>query len=170
MARKSKRHSGECDGGGVASLNTLYATAIYARLSVENSGKEDEGASIENQVDACREYVESQEDLSLYKVYEDNGWSGTKMDRPAWDEMMGDVKAGRVRAIVVRDDCVIIIISQRNSVISRVRGGWICFLDRCGCSLMGDNGLHKSFLADVIHSLMIWTVGTCSGFQGRSSW
>ena len=107
MARKSKRHLGECAGGGFASLDVkrdeAFATAIYARLSIENSGKDDDGASIENQVDACREYVSASEDLELYKIYEDNGWSGTNMNRPAWEEMMDDVRAGKVRAIVVRD-------------------------------------------------------------------
>ena len=42
-------------------------------------------------------------DLQLIKVYKDNGWTGTVMDRPAFNEMMKDASAGIVKCIVVRD-------------------------------------------------------------------
>lgn len=50
-----------------------YVTAIYARLSVENSGKQDEGASLQNQIDVCKEYVAGCPYLRLAEVYVDNG-------------------------------------------------------------------------------------------------
>lgn len=81
----------------------IFPTAIYVRLSVENSGKDDDGAAIENQIAVCKEYVSECPDLQLVKVYRDNGWTGTVMKRPAFDEMMEEVKRGRIRAIVVRD-------------------------------------------------------------------
>lgn len=81
----------------------VFPTAIYARLSVENSGKDDGGASIANQIDFCKEYINSCPHLQLVKVYQDNGFTGTVMHRPAFDEMMEDVRSGLIKAITVRD-------------------------------------------------------------------
>ncbi len=39
------------------------------RLSIENSGKDDEGDSIENQRGICKEYVEARPYLNLYGIY-----------------------------------------------------------------------------------------------------
>ncbi len=88
----------------IAVQNTdIFPTAIYARLSVENSGKDDDGAAIENQIEVCKEYIREMPDLQLIKIYQDNGWTGTVMHRPAFDDLMEDVKAGLIKAVVVRD-------------------------------------------------------------------
>lgn len=102
MGRKSRRNN---DSMPViaAPVTDIYPTAIYARLSVENSGKDDDGAAIENQIDVCKEYIRDMPDLQLVKVYQDNGWSGTNMNRPAFDAMMDAVRTGKIKAIVVRD-------------------------------------------------------------------
>ena len=100
MARKSRRTQQEVI---VEHIESVYPTAIYARLSLENSGKDDGGASIENQIAVCKEYIDESDDLELIKVYQDNGWTGTKMERPAFEEMMNDVRKGKIKAIVVRD-------------------------------------------------------------------
>ena len=56
----------------IAVQNTdIFPTAIYARLSVENSGKDDDGAAIENQIDVCKEYIRDMPDLQLVKVYKE---------------------------------------------------------------------------------------------------
>ena len=50
MGRKSRRNNDTMPV--IAVQNTdIFPTAIYARLSVENSGKDDDGAAIENQID-----------------------------------------------------------------------------------------------------------------------
>ena len=102
--RKSRRHLNNIEANVVQSLTMpeIYPTAIYVRLSVENLGRSDNG-TIENQKDVCREYVAQCPDLKLIKIYEDNGWTGTVMQRPAFDEMMEAVKSGVIKAIVVRD-------------------------------------------------------------------
>lgn len=103
MARKSRRKPMlEPVAKNIAQPN-IYPTAVYVRLSMENLGRDDNGATIENQKDVCREYISQCPDLQLLKVYEDNGWSGINMHRPAFEEMMGDVKTGTIKAIVVRD-------------------------------------------------------------------
>ena len=103
MARKSRKVFIQDEAHDVEKALDIYPTAIYARLSVENSGKDDGGAALENQIEVCREYIDSCPDLNLVKVYKDNGWTGTVMSRPAFDEMMGDVRDGLIKAVVVRD-------------------------------------------------------------------
>ena len=102
MARKSRKNSSLPESAAQVG-QVSYVTAIYARLSVENSGKQDEGASLQNQIDVCREYVAGCPYLRLAEVYVDNGKTGTVFDRPAWSRLMDDVRSGKVEAIVVRD-------------------------------------------------------------------
>ena len=78
-------------------------TAIYARLSVENSGKDDDGNSLQNQIAVCEDYLDGCPHLRLTEVYSDNGKTGTVFDRPAWNRLMDDVRTGKVQCIVVRD-------------------------------------------------------------------
>ena len=102
MARKSRKNSSQPES--TAQIGQMsYVTAIYARLSVENSGKQDEDASLQNQIDVCKEYVAGCPYLRLAEVYADNGKTGTVFDRPAWNRLMDDVRSGKVEAIVVRD-------------------------------------------------------------------
>lgn len=102
MARKSRKITVQQEPPVVAAQVT-FATAIYARLSVENSGKQDGGSSLNNQIDVCKEYISGCPYLKLTEVYSDNGKTGTVFDRPAWNRLMEDVKTGKIEAIVVRD-------------------------------------------------------------------
>lgn len=72
-------------------------------MYIENSGKDDDRDSIENQTGICREYVEARPYLNLYGVYSDNGEKGWKFDRPEFTRLMDDVRSGRVNCIVVKD-------------------------------------------------------------------
>lgn len=102
MARKSRKNTAV--SVVPESVETkVFSTAIYVRLSVENSGKDDDGDSIENQTGICREYVDARPYLNLYGIYSDNGEKGWKFDRPEFTRMMDDVKAGKVDCIVVKD-------------------------------------------------------------------
>ena len=104
MARKSRK--AQVQGTPVVEIKketTALSTAIYARLSVENSGKDDDGNSLQNQIDVCRDYLDGCPWLRLTEVYSDNGRTGTVFDRPAWNRLMDDVRTGKVQCIVVRD-------------------------------------------------------------------
>ena len=79
-----------------------YSTAAYVRLSMEDSGKID-GYSLQNQKALLMSFINEHEDLHLYKMYVDNGYTGTLFERPAFDEMMQDMKDGRINCIVVKD-------------------------------------------------------------------
>ena len=74
-------------------------TAIYVRVSTDEQAKE--GYSIRAQIDKLKSYIEIK-DWSFYKVYADEGISGKNItDRPAMNELIADIKAGRVDNVLV---------------------------------------------------------------------
>ena len=102
MARKSRKAQAQ-PVAEVKKEAAALPTAIYARLSVENSGKDDDGNSLQNQIAVCEDYLDGCPYLRLTEVYSDNGRTGTVFDRPAWNRLMDDVRTGKVQCIVVRD-------------------------------------------------------------------
>jgi len=80
----------------------IYKTAIYARLSLEDSGKKDSD-TLENQIYLVKQFVKGQHDLELVAVFADNGETGLKFDRPQFNEMLGAVRRGDVTCVVVKD-------------------------------------------------------------------
>lgn len=107
MARKKRLDVNEVldrerTGFGLQEEQNIYHTAGYIRLSIEDSGKTD-GYSLENQEKLVRDYIADQQDMRLYRLYIDNGATGTVFQRPAFDEMMQDMKAGKINCIVVKD-------------------------------------------------------------------
>ena len=77
--------------------------AIYTRVSTEN-GLEQEFNSLDNQREASEAYIRSQahEGWKLIRDrYDDGGFSGGSMDRPALAKLLDDVRARRVDVIVV---------------------------------------------------------------------
>lgn len=80
----------------------IYRTGEYVRLSVEDSGKP--GAdTIDNQIHLIEDYIGSQSDMMFCGLYCDNGKTGTNFERPAFEHLMEDVKAGKIDCIVVKD-------------------------------------------------------------------
>lgn len=79
---------------------TAEAIAIYSRKS-KFTGK---GESIGNQVELCREYVRNffgEEYAEACVVFEDEGFSGGNLNRPAFRDMMEGVRKHQFKAIVV---------------------------------------------------------------------
>ncbi len=70
-----------------------YVNAIYTRQSVDRV----DSISIESQVEFCQKEVVN----GSCKVYRDKGYSGKNTDRPAFQEMMNDIRAGKVHRVVV---------------------------------------------------------------------
>lgn len=81
------------------STEKKLATAAYARLSVE---KEDDD-SIHTQITLLKNYISEHSDLELSDTYIDNGFTGTRFDRPDFVRMMDDVRCGKIQCIVVKD-------------------------------------------------------------------
>src|SRR6266478_5595636 len=77
--------------------------AIYTRKSSEE-GLEQEFNSLQAQREACEAFIESQRQegwVCLRAAYDDGGFSGARMDRPALQRLLADLTAGRIDTIVV---------------------------------------------------------------------
>ena len=103
MARKSRKAVVEQQPEIVAAPAQIFPTAIYARLSVENSGKSEKVDVITNQIEICKSYLADCPYLNLVDVYIDNGRTGTVFDRPEFNRLMNDIRSGRIKCLVVRD-------------------------------------------------------------------
>ena len=85
-----------------AAKQRTYRAGGYARLSVEDSGKP--GAdTIESQKGLIEDYIENQADMEFCGMYCDNGQTGVNFDRPGFEKLMQDVRAGKIDCIVVKD-------------------------------------------------------------------
>src|SRR5436853_271686 len=77
--------------------------AIYTRKSSEE-GLEQEFNSLQAQSEACEAYIRSQhhEGWALARTrYDDGGFSGGNMERPALQRLLADIQGGRIDIIVV---------------------------------------------------------------------
>src|SRR5690348_3301950 len=77
--------------------------AIYTRKSSEE-GLEQEFNSLQAQREACEAFINSQRHegwVCLPQAYDDGGFSGATMERPALQQLLADIAAGRVDTIVV---------------------------------------------------------------------
>src|ERR1700726_488633 len=89
--------------GTATQRNGTVRCAIYTRKSSEE-GLEQEFNSLRAQREACEAFIESQRQegwVCLRAAYDDGGFSGARMDRPALQQLLADLTAGRVDTIVV---------------------------------------------------------------------
>src|SRR5437867_6220473 len=83
--------------------NRTVRCAIYTRKSSEE-GLEQEFNSLQAQREACEAFITSQRHegwVCLTKGYNDGGFSGATMDRPALQRLLADLTAGRVDTVVL---------------------------------------------------------------------
>ena len=86
-------------------LNTqkkIWSATLYLRLSREDGDKEESG-SITGQRELLRDYISQHPELREYAIRIDDGFSGSTFERPGFQKMIEDVKAGRTDCIVVKD-------------------------------------------------------------------
>lgn len=102
MARKRRRVDNQATAHGPLDGLQVFNAGLYGRLSVLDNGKLD-GDSLETQISLMEEYVRQRPYLHRAKLYQDNGYTGTNFDRPAWDELLRDAKSGKINCIVVKD-------------------------------------------------------------------
>jgi len=77
--------------------------AIYTRKSTEE-GLDQEFNSLDAQREAGEAYIASQQSegwVCLSERYDDGGYTGANMDRPALKRLLGDIEAGHVDCVVV---------------------------------------------------------------------
>lgn len=76
-------------------------TALYIRLSVED-GNGAESESIGTQRKLLRRYA-AERKWPVYREYIDDGYSGATLERPAFQQLLRDIEAGRIDLILTKD-------------------------------------------------------------------
>lgn len=95
MARKSRKQIQVVDY-----IPTEYPMTVgYARLSVNDRI---ENHSIENQKKIIALWAE-QHELPISKFYVGTGYSGSTFKRPAFQQLLQDISAGKIECVVVKD-------------------------------------------------------------------
>lgn len=84
-------------------MNRPLRCAIYTRKSSEE-GLDQDFNSLDAQREACAAYIQSQRHEGWKLVasrYDDGGFSGGTLDRPALTQLLADLDAGKIDLIVV---------------------------------------------------------------------
>lgn len=83
--------------------NTIFRAAVYVRISKEDAAGKAESNSITNQKQLIFDYLKNKPEIEVVSVRIDDGYTGTNYDRPAFQRMLEDMKAGVVNCVVVKD-------------------------------------------------------------------
>ena len=83
----------------------IYSVGIYARLSVEHrlGSYVRKNESVETQIQIAEAWLKEHGDMRLWGCYRDLGRTGTDFERPGFQRLMGDIRAGRVDCVIVKD-------------------------------------------------------------------
>jgi DNA invertase Pin-like site-specific DNA recombinase len=84
-------------------MTTSIRCAIYARKSSEE-GLEQSFNSLDAQREACQSYIQSQRHEGWHALaarYDDGGFSGGNIERPALKRLMADIQDGKINTVVV---------------------------------------------------------------------
>ena len=76
-------------------------TALYCRLS-KDDGSAHESLSIRTQKAMLMEYA-TRNGFGNCQYYVDDGYSGTNSDRPAFQELLDDIRDGKVATVITKD-------------------------------------------------------------------
>jgi len=77
--------------------------AIYTRKST-SEGLEQEFSSLDAQRESCQSYIASQKGegwVALPDQYDDGGFTGANLERPALKKLLADIREGRIDCVVV---------------------------------------------------------------------
>lgn len=80
----------------------MFQAAVYTRASRED-GDKTESETLANQRELIFNFLEKTKDITLYDSYNDDNYTGTNFNRPAFQRMMADAYAGRINCIIVKD-------------------------------------------------------------------
>jgi len=84
-----------------------YILAVYLRLSKEDgdmSVDRAESNSITNQRALILSYLKQHfPNIKVFKIYTDDGFTGTNFERPGFKEMLQDIYEGKVNFVIVKD-------------------------------------------------------------------
>jgi DNA invertase Pin-like site-specific DNA recombinase len=82
-------------------MSKLYNVGAYVRLSMEGASYDSE--SVDNQISMLSKFIDMMPGWVEHKFYVDDGYSGASFQRPAFLEMMGDIRCGKVNLLLVKD-------------------------------------------------------------------
>ena len=107
MARKSRKidfvNAGKEAGAAVIKENKpVFRAGLYARLSLE-SGANKERGTIENQMELLKKFADGADDIVVEREYMDVSQTGTSFERGGFEEMMRDIRDGRINCVIVKD-------------------------------------------------------------------
>ena len=89
--------------GGCMNTKPILRCAIYTRKSSEE-GLDQDFNSLHAQREACEAYIASQKHEGWHLVkthYDDGGFSGGNMERPALKQLLEDIETGKVNVVIV---------------------------------------------------------------------
>ena len=124
----------------------IIRVVAYARVSTD---KDAAFHSLEAQTDYYRNYVQKHPDWELVGIYADNGISGTIADRPEFQRMLAECRAGKVDMVITKS----ITRFARNTVVllKTVREllslGIDCYFEK---EQMHSNSLDGEFILSVL--------------------
>jgi len=72
---------------------------IYTRVSTDNQA-EKKFNSCEAQAEKIKSFIRSQENLEIYKIYNDLGYSGASLERPALQGLFKDITEGKIHCVL----------------------------------------------------------------------
>jgi site-specific DNA recombinase len=110
---------------------SVIRCAIYTRKSSEE-GLDQSFNSLEAQREACEAYIASQKHerwRGITTHYDDGGYSGGSMDRPALRQLLADIDAGKVDTVVVyKVDRLTRSLADFAKIIERFDAGQVSFV------------------------------------------
>lgn len=101
MARKSRKES-SVQTSESFSKTIGYQVGFYLRLS-DKEAKDRDSESIENQFVLLKDFIKNKPDFRLISTFTDDGKTGTNFRRSGFEQMMDEVRSGRINCIIVKD-------------------------------------------------------------------
>ena len=83
------------------SVSEIHNVGLYIRLSREDGDKH-ESESITNQKSLLLQYAK-ENNLRVYDIYIDDGFSGTNFDRPAFRRLISDIESKKINMVITKD-------------------------------------------------------------------
>lgn len=96
------RHSKYDTSNFSTKKSNVWKCGIYLRLSRED-GDKIESDSIINQRKIIDRYLEKNQDIDIYDIYTDDGYTGTNFNRPNMTRLLEDIKTRKVNCLIVKD-------------------------------------------------------------------
>ena len=106
-------------------MDIIREDCIYARQSVDRK----DSISIESQIDFCKYELKG----GSCKVFKDKGYSGKNTDRPEFQKLLGEIRKGRVRRVIVYK-------------LDRISRSILCFVHRKVRHLNPNGAGHAEYL------------------------